>query len=37
MHGFFTMVNVLPGAAVGLDYVVEQLDRHLSGRSAATA
>jgi acetyl esterase len=25
MHGFFTMVNVLPGSAAGLDYVVEQI------------
>jgi acetyl esterase len=35
MHGFFTMVNVLPGAAVGLDHVVEQLQEHLSGTTAA--
>jgi acetyl esterase len=26
MHGFFTMVGVLPGAADGLDYVCGQLD-----------
>jgi hypothetical protein len=25
MHGFFTMVGVLPGSAAGLDYVAEQL------------
>jgi acetyl esterase len=25
IHGFFTMVNVLPGSAEGLDYVCEQL------------
>ncbi len=29
MHGFFTMVNVLPGSAAGMDYAVEQIDRHL--------
>lgn len=30
MHGFFTMVNVLPGAAAGLEYTAEQIDRHLA-------
>jgi acetyl esterase len=25
MHGFFSMVGVLPGSAAGLDYVAEQL------------
>jgi acetyl esterase len=25
MHGFFTMVNVLPGSAAGLNYMIEQL------------
>ncbi|MBP2364359.1 alpha/beta hydrolase [Pseudonocardia parietis] len=30
MHGFFTMVNVLPGAAAGLEYAAEQIDRHLA-------
>jgi len=29
MHGFFTMVNVLPGSADGIDYVVGHLDRLL--------
>lgn len=29
MHGFFTLVNVLPGAAAGLDYVAAEIDRHL--------
>jgi acetyl esterase len=29
MHGFFTMVNVLPGAAAGLEYVAAYIDRHL--------
>lgn len=33
MHGFFTMVNVLPGAAAGLEYVAEHIDRHLAARS----
>jgi acetyl esterase len=31
MHAFFTMVNVLPGAAAGMDYVVGHIDRHLAG------
>ncbi|SHL27971.1 acetyl esterase [Pseudonocardia thermophila] len=26
MHGFFTMVNVLPGSAAGIDYVVAAID-----------
>ncbi len=30
MHGFFTMVGVLPGHDDGLSYVVEHLERHLS-------
>lgn len=30
MHGFFTMVNVLPGSAEGIDYVVEAVERHLA-------
>ncbi len=34
MHGFFTMVNVLPGAAAGMDYVVEHVDRHLTTNAA---
>ncbi|MCW0214089.1 MAG: alpha/beta hydrolase [Pseudonocardia sp.] len=29
MHGFFTMVNVLPGQVDGLDYVVEHVERVL--------
>ncbi|MGI9005317.1 MAG: alpha/beta hydrolase [Streptosporangiaceae bacterium] len=29
MHGFFTMVNVLPGAADGMDYVVGHVERVL--------
>jgi acetyl esterase len=30
MHGFFTMVGVLPGSAAGIDFVAEQLDRQLA-------
>ncbi|MGA8846732.1 MAG: alpha/beta hydrolase fold domain-containing protein [Nocardioides sp.] len=30
MHGFFGMVNLLPGAAAGMDYVVERLAEALS-------
>ncbi|MEJ8282009.1 alpha/beta hydrolase [Pseudonocardia spirodelae] len=30
MHGFFTFVGVLPGAAEGLGYVADELDRHLA-------
>lgn len=29
MHGFFTMVNVLPGSAEAIDYVAAEIDRHL--------
>jgi acetyl esterase len=29
MHGFFTMVNVLPGQTDGMDYVVEHVERVL--------
>lgn len=29
MHGFFTMVNLLPGAAVGMDLVVDAVRRSL--------
>jgi acetyl esterase len=29
MHGFFTMVDVLPGAAAGLDYVAAAIDERL--------
>jgi acetyl esterase len=29
MHGFFTMVNVLPGSAAGIDFVVSEIDKHL--------
>ena len=30
MHGFFTMVNVLPGAAAAMDYVADAVKRHLA-------
>jgi acetyl esterase len=36
MHGFFTMVNVLPGSAAGIDYVVAAIAEHLgSARSTS--
>jgi acetyl esterase len=31
MHGFFTMVDLLPGAGEALDYVVAAIDEHLAG------
>lgn len=34
VHGFFTMPNLLPGAATALDYVVEQLDGVLAEQGA---
>lgn len=37
MHGFFTMVNVLPGSAVALAYVAEQVDAHLSRTTTTSA
>ena len=30
MHGFFTFVNVLPGADDGLNYISEEIGKHLS-------
>jgi acetyl esterase len=33
MHGFFTMVNVLPGAKAGMDLVVEAVAKHLAASS----
>jgi len=30
MHGFFTMVNVLPGSADGIAYVSDQLGQRLA-------
>ncbi|SEO54386.1 alpha/beta hydrolase [Trujillonella endophytica] len=34
MHGFFTMVNVLPGSAAGIDHVAAAVDRELTARPA---
>ena len=34
MHGFFTMVDILPGAAAGMDYVVAAIEEHLAGAPA---
>ena len=33
MHGFFTMVGLLPGSAAGIDYVTEQLGRALGAQA----
>jgi acetyl esterase len=33
MHGFFTMVDALPGAADGLDYVVAAIDERLASEA----
>ena len=30
MHGFFTMVNVLPGSSAGINYVAASIDEHLA-------
>jgi acetyl esterase len=30
MHGFFTMINVLPGSAAAIDLVVEAIDKRLA-------
>ena len=32
LHGFFTMVNILPGHELGLDYAVEQIRRSLEAQ-----
>jgi hypothetical protein len=37
LHGFFTMHNVLPGAMKALNYVGEQIDRHLAKGSTVDA
>lgn len=34
MHGFFTMINVLPGSQDGIDHAVQAIDRQLSGGAA---
>jgi acetyl esterase len=36
MHGFFTMVNVLPGAEAGFDFVFGVADKELAARSVGT-
>ncbi|MEN3281985.1 MAG: hypothetical protein V7607_3125, partial [Solirubrobacteraceae bacterium] len=33
MHGCFTMVNVLPGAAAGREYAAAHIDRHLAAQA----
>jgi len=33
MHGFFTMVNLLPGSAAGIDHVVAAIDELAAGRA----
>jgi len=35
MHGFFTMVGLLPASAEALDHVASELDRHLAGTRPA--
>jgi acetyl esterase len=37
MHGFFTMLDVLPGARDGLDFVVAAIDDHLAGKPITPA
>ena len=37
MHGFFTMLDVLPGARDGLDFVVAAIDDHLAGKPTSPA
>lgn len=37
MHGFFTMHNILPGAAEALEYVGEQIDRFFSSSTQVDA
>jgi acetyl esterase len=34
MHGFFTLVNVLPASAAAIDFVVEALEEQLAARPA---
>lgn len=36
MHVFFTLVNVLPGSAAGMDYVVDAIDKQLGSDRLAT-
>ena len=35
MHGFFTMVDLLPGARDGLDFVTAAIDDHLAPQRPA--
>lgn len=35
MHGFFSMVNILPGSAVGVDHVVAEITAHLDSLEVA--
>ena len=37
MHGFFTLHDILPGASRALEYVGEQIDRHLAKASVVDA
>ena len=37
MHGFFTMVDVLPGSAAGIDFVAGAIREHLGGGGASSA
>ena len=30
MHGFFTMVDVLPGASAAMDFIAEGIEKHLA-------
>ena len=30
MHGFFTMVDLLPGAGAAMDFVAEGIEKHLA-------
>ncbi|QJY45432.1 alpha/beta hydrolase [Pseudonocardia broussonetiae] len=34
MHGFFTMVNILPGSAAGIGFVADAVHQHLAGQPA---
>ena len=36
MHGFFTMVDVLPGAGAAMDYVAAAIDEHLASEPVRT-
>jgi hypothetical protein len=30
MHGFFTMLDVLPGAGAAMDFIIEGIAKHLA-------